>query len=235
MKSFAYLLLSVLFLANTACADEAGIKSEMAKKFPYQKIISVSKTPYLDLYEVVFEDQLVYTDEKMSYLFSGNVIDLKTMKNLTEARERQIYTVKFDTLPLHLALKKVLGNGTRRVAVFTDPNCPYCKKLEKEMVNLSNATVYLFPIAILPGSEEKARAIWCSTDRLKAWEDHMLSGVAPVAAVPCDTSVLKEFSKLAKSLRVYVTPTLIFEDGFSKAGWMELNLLEQQLSDSSAK
>lgn len=235
MKPFTYLMLLALFFANLACADEASIRAGMSKKFPYQKLLSVTKTPYFGLYEVVFDDQLFYTDDKMNYLFSGNVIDLKTMVNYTEAREKQLYTVKFDTLPLHLAMKKVSGDGKRRMLVFTDPNCTYCKKLENEMLNLSNATVYIFPLSILPGSEELTRSIWCSPSRLKAWEDHMLLGIAPTATATCNTSALYEISALAKKLQVYVTPTMIFEDGYTKAGWMELSLLEQQLSDSSPK
>lgn len=235
MKLITCLILPFLLMAPAAQASEASIKAAMENKFPYQKLISVSKTPYLGLYEVVFEDQLFYTDEKMSYMFSGSVIDMKTMANLTEARERQLYTVKFDTMPLNLAMKRVTGNGKRRVAVFTDPNCTYCMKLEKEMADLNNATIYIFPLALLPGSIEKARAIWCSPDRLKAWEDYMLKGMMTKSRAKCDSSALTQIAALAKNLRIYVTPTMIFEDGFTQAGWMERELIDQQLSDSSPK
>jgi thiol:disulfide interchange protein DsbC len=232
MKPFNYFVLLVLFFANSAFAGEARIRAEMEKKFPYSKIISISKTPYFGLYEVAFEDQLVYTDEKMTYLFSGNILDMHTMKNLTEAREKQLYAIKFDTLPLDLAVKSVRGNGKRKLAVFTDPNCPYCKKLEKEMVNLTNATVYIFLFPILPGSEEKAKAIWCSPDRLKAWEDHMLRDVEPKFEKACDTTALTRISMEAKKLRINVTPTLIFEDGVIKPGTLTLDKLELNLSAS---
>ena len=221
----------VLLFANSAFAGEAAIRTEMAKKFPYSKLISVSKTPYFGLYEVAFDDRLVYTDEKMTYLFSGNIIDMHTMKNLTEAREKQLYAIDFDTLPLDLAIKK--GNGKRRLAVFTDPNCQYCKKLEKEMVNLTNATVYIFVLPILPGSEEKAKAIWCSPDRLKAWEDHMLMGVEPQSAKACDTTALNKISMHAEKLKINVTPTLIFEDGVIKPGTLTLELREEHLTEAS--
>lgn len=233
MKRFNYLMLIVLFLANSAFAGKAAIRAEMEKKFPYSKIISISKTPYSGLYEVAFDDRLVYIDEKMNYLFSGNIIDMHTMRNLTEAREKQLYAINFDTLPLDLAIKNVKGNGKRKLAVFTDPNCQYCKKLEKEMVNLTNATVYIFVIPILPGSEEKAKAIWCSSDRLKAWEDHMLRGVEPQSEKTCDTAALSKISKHAEKLRVNVTPTLIFEDGVIKPGTLTLELLEEHLTEAS--
>jgi thiol:disulfide interchange protein DsbC len=235
MKPFYLLAMFALFLANSAFGDEATIRAEMAKKFPYSKIVSVSKTPYLGLYEVAFDDQLVYTDEKMTYLFSGNILDMHTLKNLTEAREKQLYAIKFDALPLELAIKNVKGDGKRKLAVFTDPNCPYCKRLEKEMVNLTNATVYIFVYPILPGSEEKAGAIWCSPDRLKAWEDHMLRGVEPQTEKLCDTTALTRISMQAKKLGINLTPTLVFEDGVIKPGTLTLELLEERLTESSRK
>lgn len=234
-KTFEYFVLLVLFLANSSFAGEAAIRAKMGKKFPYSKLISVTRTPYFGLYEVVFEDQLVYTDEKMIYLFSGNIIDMHTLHNLTEAREKELYAINLDTLPLDLAIKRIKGNGKRKLAVFTDPNCSYCKSLEKEMISLTNAAVYIFPISILNGSEEKNRALWCSPDRLKAWEDTMLRGVAPASDKKCDTAALTAFSTLAKQRRIGTTPTLIFEDGFMKPGWMPLDQIEKQLAASSPK
>ena len=235
MKLLNYLLLIVLILANPAFAGEAAIKAEMEKKFPYSKVISVSKTPYFGLYEVAFDNQIVYTDEKMTYLFSGNIIDLHTLKNLTEARDKQLYSIKFDALPFDLAIRKVKGDGKRKLAVFTDPNCPYCKRLEKEMTGLTNATVYIFVFPILPGSEEKAKAIWCSADRLKAWEDHMVNGIEPVSEKPCDTTVFTRISMLAKKLGISTTPTLVFEDGDIKPGTLTLDKLNEYLAEASKK
>ena len=225
-------MLFVLIAANAAFAGEDAIRTEMAKKFPYSRLISVSKTPYSGLYEVAFDDRLVYTDEKMNYLFSGNVIDMHTMKNLTEAREKQLYAINFDTLPVDLAILKVVGNGKRKLAVFADPNCQYCKKLEKEMANLTDVTVYVFVLPILPGSEEKARAIWCSPDRLKAWEDQMLRGIEPRLDNTCDTSALGKIAAEAKKLKINVTPTLIFADGVIKPGTLTLELLEEHLAEA---
>ena len=207
----------------------------MEKRFPYEQVISVHKTPYLDLYEVVLNDQLIYTDEKMTYLFSGNIIDMHTMENLTEEREKQLYAINFDSLPLDLAIKNVKGNGTRRLAVFTDPNCPYCRRQEKEMVGLTDATIYTFVLPILPGSEEKAKAIWCSSDRLKAWENHMLRLDDPKPGKTCDTSALDRISMAAKKLNIIVTPTLVFEDGIINPGWLRLELLDEHLTSSSPK
>lgn len=229
MNPSPFLVLLALVFAGAAFADEVGIKAAMEKRFPYQQLISVTKTPFPGLYEVVFEDQLVYTDEKMHYIFSGNIIDLRTMENLTEAREKKLFAVNLGTLPLDLAIRNVKGNGKRKLVVFSDANCSYCKSLEKELVGLTDVTIYLFPIALLNGSEEKARAVWCSTDRLKAWEDMMLRGVAPAPDKSCDTAALAEFSLLAKKRKISVTPTLIFGDGALKPGWMPLEQIEKLL------
>ncbi|MBI4938089.1 MAG: DsbC family protein [Nitrosomonadales bacterium] len=230
MKFISYLALAILISADAALASEASIKAAMEKRFPYQQLISVTKTPFSGLYEVVFEDQLVYTDEKMNYLFSGNIIDMRTMENLTEVREKKLFAVNLGELPLDLAIKSVKGNGKRKLVVFSDANCSYCKSLEKELAGLTNATVYLFPISLLNGSEEKARAVWCSPDRLKAWEDMMQRGVAPTPGKSCDTSALTEFSLLAKKRRINITPALIFEDGVIRPGWMPQEKIEKQLN-----
>ncbi len=233
MKALYFAVFFLASLSNASFGGEIDIKEEMGKKFPYSKVISVSKTPYSGLYEVAFDDRLVYVDEKMDFLFSGNILDLHTMKNLTGAREKQLYAILFDTLPLDLAIRNVKGNGKRRLAVFSDPNCQYCKKLEKEMVNLTDATIYIFVFPILPGSEEKAKAIWCSADRLKSWEDQMLNGVEPKAEKACDTTALEKISAQAKKLRISVTPTLIFKDGVIKPGTLTLEQIEEYFESAS--
>ncbi|MBI5659318.1 MAG: DsbC family protein [Nitrosomonadales bacterium] len=229
MKPFSCLVLLALVFADAASADEAGIKAAMEKRFPYQQLISVTKTPFSGLYEVVFEDQMVYTDEQMNYLFSGNIIEMRTMENLTAAREKKLFAVNLGALPLDLAIRNVKGNGKRKLAVFSDANCSYCRSLEKELAGLTDVTIYLFPVSLLDGSEVKARAVWCSPDRLKAWEDMMLRGAAPPSHENCDTAALAEFSLLAKKRKISVTPTLIFGGGTMKAGWMSRDQIEKQL------
>lgn len=235
MNPLIRLTLTALLCSNAALASEASIKAAMEKRFPYQQLISVTKTPFSGLYEVVFEDQLVYTDEKMSHLFSGNIIDLRTMENLTAAREKKLFAVNLGELPLDLAIKHFKGNGKRKLVIFSDANCSYCKSLEQELVGLTNVTLYIFPISLLNGSEEKTRAVWCSPDRLKAWEDMMLRGVAPTLGKSCDTAALAEFSLLAKKRRVSITPTLIFDDGVIRPGWMPQEKIEKQLNSPGSQ
>ncbi len=233
MKIIIHALMLLLFSAHAAYAGEAEISSAMKKKFPYATLISVSKTPYPGLYEVVFDNQIVYTNEKMTYLFSGDIIDMHSMQDITKAREKQLYPSAFSKLPLDLAIKMVKGNGSRRLAIFTDPNCVYCKKLEKEMVNLKNTTVYFFVYPILPGSDKLAKTLWCTSDRLKTWENHMLNGIDPEPGTTCDTSVFGKVAKLANQLHVSATPTMLFEDGTLQAGTMPLDQIDSQLSASA--
>lgn len=234
MNKILQALMLLLLLIPAAFAGEADISAAMKKKFPYAKLISVNKTPYAGLYEVVFDNQLVYTDEKMSYLFSGSLIDMHTMNNLTKSREKQLYPSVFAKLPLDLALKMVKGDGSRKLAVFTDPNCSYCKKLEKEMIHLNDATVYFFIYPILPGSDVLAKTLWCTKDRLKTWEDHMLNGIDPKSGETCDTSAFAKVAKLANQLHVSATPTMLFEDGTLQAGTLPLDQLDSQLTASSS-
>ena len=232
MKSLAKIVLALLFSAQIAHADVASVKAKVEKMFPHEKVLEVVKTPYLGLYEVAFPDSIVYTDENLTYLFSGSVYDAKTMQNLTEARAKKLYAVKFDALPLKDAMKEVKGNGKRKVAIFTDPNCPYCKRLEKEIDKLNNVTVYRFVLAILPGSPEKARDIWCAPDRNKAWRDALLKGTTPPKAAACDTTALEETAKAAEKLRINGTPAIIFANGEINPGLMPAEEIEKMLGSN---
>ena len=233
MKSFFTLVFALLFQIQLAHADVAGMKAKIEKMFPREKIIEITKTPYFGLYEIAFSDSIVYTDESMRYFFSGNIFDGKTMKNLTEERARKLYAVKFDSLPLQYALKEVKGNGSRKLAVFTDPNCPYCKRLEKEIEKLKDVTVYRFVLAILPGSPEKAKNIWCAPDRNRAWHAALVDGITPPKSRPCDMKGLDETAKAAEKLGINGTPALIFADGEMNPGYMPADELEKMLSETS--
>ena len=225
------ILLSSL-IAGAAFADEAAIKKSMKARFPEATVKSVTKTPYAGLYEVFMEGQLVYTDENADYLFIGNVIDAKKQRNLTEARVAKLTEVKFNTLPLDLAIKTVKGDGKRKIAVFADPDCPFCKKFETDLKSVKDITVYtfLFPIEGLhSGSTEKAKAIWCAPDRSKAWEEWITQGIAPKNSGACDTPVAK-VEALAKKLFVSGTPTVFFANGRRVPGAIPAAQIEEILS-----
>lgn len=232
MKKF--LTLSLLLLSCAAQAGEAEIRQSLLSKFPtLKKIEHIVKTPYSGLYEVVLGDQLLYTDEQGTYLFDGNIIDTKTRTNLTEKRSKQLFAIEFDKLPLDIAVKKVKGNGKRRMAYFTDPNCGYCKKLEKELAKVSDVTLYVFMYPIFQGSEELVRDVRCAKNPVKAWDDLMLNGTAPAKAnckVPTD-----KVRALGEKLRVNGTPNLIFSDGNQVPGYLPAEELEKNLNDALKK
>jgi thiol:disulfide interchange protein DsbC len=222
------LLLSLL--SGVVIADEASLRKALQPHFPGDKVESLKKTPYLGLYEVVVGGGLFYTDEKASYFFSGHVIDPKTGQSLTDGRLQQIKEtrrINIDSLPLELAIKAVRGNGKRRVVVFSDPNCPYCKRLETELSKVTDVTIHTLLYPVLNGSVATAAAIWCSADRLKAWDDFMLKGTAPTAKA-CETPI-DRIIQAAQTHSVSGTPTLIFADGSVAPGMIASEMIEKKL------
>jgi thiol:disulfide interchange protein DsbC len=230
-------------LAGAACADESTIRSEIAKKFPKATVESISKLP-IGLYEVVVDGEILYTDAEFSFLvLEGSIVDTKSMTNLTAARHQEMEDARlkklafpFEQLPFDMAFKKVKGDGSRRIAVFSDPDCPYCKRLEQSLAKIDNVTIYtfLFPLEQLhPKAPAVARSIWCSPDRQKAWDDYMLKGIAPKAAGTCDNPVDK-LVEFGQSKRISGTPTLFFTDGRRVPGAVPVEQIESFLVKASA-
>jgi thiol:disulfide interchange protein DsbC len=229
-RTLLLLLLSVS-LAHAADNKTASVKESLKE---HQQLIGpveqVNPSPIPGLYEVVTGDHIFYTNEKAEILIDGQMFDLKARKNLTEARARKLFAVEFDKLPLNLAVKKVKGDGSRRMAYFTDPNCGYCKKLEQELKNIDNVTLYLFMYPIFNGSAEKVQAIRCSKDPVKAWDQLMLNGVQPKAAT-CKVPT-EEIMALGRKLKVNGTPALIFANGVVNPGYLPADRLEQALNEN---
>ncbi len=219
-----------LVFATLAQADEADIKKAMEAKLG-AKVVSVTKSGYLGLYEIYAENNLFYTDEKMSVIIVGaQLIDGKTMKNVTEERMKKLTAIKFNELPFDRAIKQVRGDGKRVLATFEDPNCGYCKRLAKELLKLDNVTVYTFLYPILSeDSLRKSRQIWCSPDRAKAWNDWMIDGKAPPAKEDCDTSAVTKNQEFGRKLNITGTPTIFFTDGERVPGAMPLEQIDQRL------
>lgn len=230
-------------LAGVACADEATIREEITKKFPNANIESVTKTRHLGLYEVVVEGQLLYTDAKFSYMIDGSIIETATMTNVTADRQQELEQARlkklafpFADLPLNLAIKKVKGDGSRKIAVFSDPDCPFCRRLERDLEKVTDVTIYLFlyPIAQLhPKATEISRSIWCSPDRIKAWDDYMLRGAAPRAPGNCVNPV-DDVVAFAQSKRITGTPTIFFADGKRVPGAIPAAQIEDMMAKAQA-
>ncbi|MBK8577547.1 MAG: DsbC family protein [Candidatus Accumulibacter sp.] len=221
-------------LSMPSLADEASVKKAVEGKLG-GAVTSVTKTPYLGLYEVYVDGQIVYTDEKVSALLLGALIDGKTMKNVTDGRMQKLTAIKFADLPLALAVKQVRGDGKRVLATFEDPNCGYCKKMAREIAKLDNVTIYTFLYPILsPDSLEKSNQIWCAADKAKAWNDWMIDGKAPGGKGDCDTTAVKKSVETGRRLAINGTPTIFFADGERIPGAVPLAKIEQKLMQAQS-
>jgi thiol:disulfide interchange protein DsbC len=235
-KFVARALAALLLVAGAALADEASVKKafEALPQLKGKKVDGVRKTSQLGLYEIRLGNQLFYTDEKAKYIFDGNIIEAQSGINLTEERMSVITAINFSELPLDLAVKTVRGNGKRILATFEDPNCGYCKVLAKDMQGMDNLTIYTFLLPIIAAdSPEKARAVWCSPDRSKAWNDLMTKDVPPAGGncVPPTEKV----KALAIKLNVSATPTIFLSNGERHPGAVPAAKLEEMLKKIAAK
>ncbi len=238
MKSIALSLIGlVAALACTgAVAQEAAIRKNMAERVPQLKNIDeVSKTGIPGLYEVrVNGAEIYYTDAQANYLIQGSLIDTKQRRNLTEERVEKLTAIQFDNLPFKDAFTIVRGNGKRKLAVFEDPNCGYCKRFERDLQKIDNVTVYMFLYPILgPDSAEKSKAIWCAKDPAKAWQDWMVRDQAPTGT-SCDVSALGRNVDLGRKHHITGTPTLIFTNGNRVPGAVDDKQVEKLLSEAKS-
>jgi len=235
MNALKTLLVSACALAAlTTQAQEATIRKNLTERIPQlQKIDEISKTPVNGLYEIrVNGTDIFYTDAEANYLIQGNLIDTRQRRNLTEERIDKLTAVNFDSLPLKDAFTVVRGNGKRKVAVFEDPNCGYCKRFERDLDKVTNVTVYTFLYPILsPDSAEKSKNIWCAKDKAKAWQDYMLRD-QPLPAASCDVSAIARNLELGRKHKITGTPTLIFADGSRVPGAINAQQIEKHLNET---
>jgi len=230
------LFLLAFVVSAAACADENSVKKELAAKFPELPVHSVKKASVKGLYEVVAGQQIFYVDEKVDHVIIGNVIDTKTQRNLTAERREALMRVKFEALPLEDAIKIVKGAGERKLAVFEDPDCPYCRKLEADLAKMDNLTIYVFllPLDQLhPEASLKSRKVWCAPDRAKAWLDVMTTGALPDNKGDCPNPVART-GQLAQKLNIQGTPAIVFESGRLVPGAIPQAKLEELLNEPKA-
>jgi thiol:disulfide interchange protein DsbC len=236
LRTFAAFALTACFV-SAAFADEAAIRKNIAERLPdFPKPDEVSKTPIPGVYEIRIGSDILYTDEQGNYLIEGQMIETKSRLNLTEERIGKLTAIDFKTLPLKDAMVWKQGSGERKLVVFADPNCGYCKKFERDLQTMSNVTVYTFLYPILGGdSPEKAKAIWCAKDHTTAWREWMIKGTPVNNSPQCDTSVLQRNVALGHKYKINGTPGLVFEDGRKLAGAMGNEALEKQLNSARGK
>ena len=231
---FTYSLCAALalFAVGAASAQEAQIRKNLAERLPQlTKIDEVSKSPMPGLFELrVNGNEIYYTDADGNFLIKGDLIDTKLRRNLTEERVEKLNAINFDALPLKDAFTIVRGNGKRKLAVFEDPNCGYCKRFERDLQKVDNITVYLFLYPILgTDSMDKSRHIWCAKDQPKAWLDYMTRDTAPAVA-NCDSSALTRNVEFGRKHKITGTPTLLAQDGRRVPGAIPVAQIEQLIA-----
>ena len=228
------LLALIASLSLGALAQEATIRKNLAERLPnLPKIDEVTKTPMDGLYEVrINQSEIFYTDAGGNFIIQGNLIDAKARVDLTEQRVEKLTAIEFKELPLKDAFTIVRGNGKRKVAVFEDPNCGYCKRFERDLAKVDNVTVHVFLYPILSqDSADKSRHIWCAKDKGKAFLDWMVRDITPPAA-SCDASALARNVEFGKKMRITGTPTLIFANGNRVPGAIPQDRIEKLLAEA---
>lgn len=213
-------------------AIREAVEKWLKGRYPVE---TIRRTPLDNLYEVQIGTDLIYVDQTARYAFiEGQMVDLRDNKNLTQGRIEELLRIDFKKdLPLELAIKQVNGTGKRVLAVFEDPNCTYCRKLRRELVNVKDLTIYTFAFPILaPDSETKSRQALCAKDRVTAWNELMISGKVPDNDGSCATAIDK-LSELGRKLKVTGTPTIFFANGKRVPGALSIQQLEQALRENS--
>jgi thiol:disulfide interchange protein DsbC len=231
LSSCVFIFTTLLCTQLAHAQAEQQLKTDLQKKLGGNaKVRSVSPAPVTGLYEVLVGNDVFYTDSTGKYLIQGEIIELATGKNITEQRQADLNRIKWTDLPPANAIKTVRGNGSRQLAVFSDPNCGYCKRLEKSLQQLDNVTVYTYLIPILsPDSAQKSKQIWCAADPFKAYTDWMINGITPSGKGDCNTPLDKNMA-FAKSYGITGTPTLFFTDGSRFPGAVQITDIEKKFS-----
>jgi thiol:disulfide interchange protein DsbC len=217
-------------------SDAGKVKSELVKKFPELRDAQLRRVAYGGLYEIVINgSEIFYTDDKVSYLLLGGIVDANSRENITDARVKQLTAIRWEDLPLNDAVKIVRGTGARKMAVFSDPFCGYCKRLENDLLNIKDVTIYTFLLPIIsPNSRPVSEQVWCSKDRGEAWLNLMLKGQQPAAVAKCDTPIEKNLA-FGSKYKITGTPIMIFENGERAPGALPAAQIESELLKASVK
>lgn len=212
--------------AATAAADEQVIRRVVGAKISGGSIVSVQKLSRGGLYEVTVQGAegpvLLYTDAAAEVVLVGKLYDAATGVNMTEVRMRELSTIDWNSLPFQWALTMKRGGGRRQIAIFSDPNCPFCERFERDLARVDDITVHIFMYPIIkPVSVRQTKAVWCSRDRVKAWNDLMLERIEPVAEPDCENPI-DELVALGRRLGAASTPTWFLQNGEMHAGAMRM-------------
>jgi thiol:disulfide interchange protein DsbC len=231
ISTIVFISASFILSSSAQAQADQQIKTEIQKKLGTNaKVRSVTPAPVSGLYEVLVGNDIFYPDANAKYLIQGEIIELASGKNITEQRQADLNRIKWTDLNQANAFKTVRGNGNRQLAIFSDPNCGYCKRLEKSLQQLDNVTIYTYLIPILSAdSIQKAKQIWCSTDPNKTYMDWMINGVAPSGKTDCSNPLDKNLT-FAKTYGITGTPTLFFTDGSRFPGAVQVTDIEKKFA-----
>ena len=239
MTRLLLLVLGALLAMPVARADEAKIRSVVGAALGGARIEGVQPAPVPGLYEVRFQSregpQIVYTDAEANYILHGSLYDTRSKRDLTEERLSKLSAIRFDSLPLDLAVKVQRGSGKRVLAMFSDPYCPACRQFEQTLAQVDDITIYYFMYPVIrPELASHSKAVWCSADRAKAWLALAARAKAepPASNAGCDTPI-ERVLELGKSLRVNSTPTLFFADGERVRGGLRAPDLRARLDQAA--
>lgn len=235
LKKLALPALCVAAVSGAVQAAEVDVAQAFDGFVGAEAVDQVRKLQYGELYEVLLKNgQLFYTDEQVSFLLDGRIIDTATRRDITQDRLNQLSAIDFSTLPLENAIKQVRGNGSRIIASFEDPRCGYCKRFGAELESFDDVTIYTFLYPVLgPESDSMSRNIWCSADPAKTWNDWILRSRTPKKA-SCDAQAVDQNIALGRELRISGTPTLFFADGRRVGGYMPAQQLEAVFAEVEA-
>ncbi|MEY3864917.1 MAG: hypothetical protein RL234_408 [Pseudomonadota bacterium] len=233
-KNLKHVSISLLLLgmaSSVFALNEKQIRTEIQKRLGTSaNVRNVTPSPIPGLFEVQVNNEIFYTDSNAKYLIQGEMVELASGNNLTTKRQEDINRIKWSDLPQAQAFKVVRGNGSRQIAVFSDPNCGYCKRLEKTLQQLDNVTIYNYLIPILSAdSALKSKQIWCAADQQKVWNDWMLNNLGPSGKSDCANPIDKNLT-LAKNYGINGTPTIFFTDGSRFPGAVQLADIEKKLA-----
>lgn len=228
----------IALMPSQALGDEQTIRRALEPKLGGAKIMSIQKLPGVALYEVAILREgghaIFYTDASAQYVINGSVMDVRSGRDLTGERLRKLSAIDWNQLPFQWAITTTRGSGRRKIAVLSDPNCPYCKRFEEDLARLDDITVHILPYAIIrPESVRQSKAVWCSADRVKAWNDLMFRRVEPQAGTDCDTPVEK-LIEYGRRLGATATPTWFLASGERHSGAVPLEQLRRLLDEASS-
>lgn len=223
-----------LLAASSVAHADPSVKKAFETRYPDIKVENITRAAFGNLWEIYAGGDIIYTDDKVTFLIIGTMVDAKTRENITEARLRKLTAINFADLPTEQAIKTVIGNGSRKLAVFSDPYCGYCKRFEPDILGLKDVTIYTFLYPIIRAeSVPVSKKVWCSKDRVKAWQDLMLRSIDPTAGETCKNPI-DDVVSLGRRLRVTGTPTTFFEDGERVAGALTRDVIENKFAAIAA-